>query len=125
MTDGSSIPKVLAATETPGESGMKWFQGTADAVRHFLWLFEVGEHLIASRTFLGWISSSLEHLLFWEFDHYIPRPITVSDVVDSKFYLLTQDVKHKQIENILILSGDHFYRMDYIDFLQVKSEFRT
>lgn len=48
MTDGSLIPKVLAATETPGESGMKWFQGTADAVRHFLWLFEVGEHLIAS-----------------------------------------------------------------------------
>jgi len=31
----------LAATQTPGESGKKWFQGTADAVRQFLWLFEV------------------------------------------------------------------------------------
>jgi len=32
---------VLAATQTAGESGKKWFQGTADAVRQFLWLFEV------------------------------------------------------------------------------------
>lgn len=34
--------QVLAATQTPGEAGMKWFQGTADAVRKFIWLFEVG-----------------------------------------------------------------------------------
>lgn len=33
--------QVLAATQTPGESGKKWFQGTADAVRQFHWLFEV------------------------------------------------------------------------------------
>ncbi|KAA8526650.1 hypothetical protein F0562_008147 [Nyssa sinensis] len=32
--------KVLAATQTPGEAGKKWFQGTADAVRQFHWLFE-------------------------------------------------------------------------------------
>lgn len=30
--------EVLAASQTPGSS--KWFQGTADAVRHCLWLFE-------------------------------------------------------------------------------------
>ncbi|KAI4319928.1 hypothetical protein MLD38_033466 [Melastoma candidum] len=68
MNFGDGYIEVLAATQTPGESGMKWFQGTADAVRHFLWLLE--------------------------------------------------DVEHKQIENILILSGDHFYQMDYMDFLQ-------
>ncbi|ONM52595.1 ADP glucose pyrophosphorylase large subunit leaf2 [Zea mays] len=37
---GGSV-EVLAATQTAGESGKKWFQGTADAVRQFLWLFEV------------------------------------------------------------------------------------
>jgi len=31
----------LAATQTPGETGKKWFQGTADAVRQFIWVFEV------------------------------------------------------------------------------------
>ncbi|KAE9593740.1 putative glucose-1-phosphate adenylyltransferase [Lupinus albus] len=36
--------EVLAATQTAGESGNKWFEGTADAVRQFLWLFEDAEH---------------------------------------------------------------------------------
>lgn len=33
--------QVLAATQTSGETGMNWFQGTADAVRQFIWVFEV------------------------------------------------------------------------------------
>lgn len=45
-----------------------WFQGTADAVRQFAWLFD--------------------------------------------------DAKSKDIEDVLILSGDHLYRMDYMDFVQ-------
>ncbi|KAL7246695.1 hypothetical protein ACSBR2_001743 [Camellia fascicularis] len=65
---GDGFVEVLAATQTPGEAGMKWFQGTADAVRKFIWVFE--------------------------------------------------DAKNKDVENILILSGDHLYRMDYMDFLQ-------
>lgn len=32
-----------------------------------------------------------------------------------------QDAKAKDIDNILILSGDHLYRMDYMDFVQVYS----
>ncbi|KAJ4779904.1 Glucose-1-phosphate adenylyltransferase [Rhynchospora pubera] len=60
--------EVLAATQTPGEAGKRWFQGTADAVRQFHWLFE--------------------------------------------------DAKGKEIEDVLILSGDHLYRMDYMDFVQ-------
>ncbi|WVZ20493.1 hypothetical protein V8G54_007815 [Vigna mungo] len=60
--------QVLAATQTPGEAGKKWFQGTADAVRQFIWVFE--------------------------------------------------DAKNKNVEHILILSGDHLYRMDYMDFVQ-------
>nr|CAD1823932.1 unnamed protein product [Ananas comosus var. bracteatus] len=47
---------------------MNWFQGTADAVRKFTWVFE--------------------------------------------------DNKNKNIEHILILYGDHLYRMDYMDFIQ-------
>ncbi|XP_078447041.1 glucose-1-phosphate adenylyltransferase large subunit 1-like [Wolffia australiana] len=65
---GDGFVEVLAATQTSGEDGKKWFQGTADAVRQFVWLFE--------------------------------------------------DAKLRHIENILILSGDHLYRMDYMDFLQ-------
>lgn len=65
---GNGFVEVLAATQMPGEAGMDWFQGTADAVRKFTWVFEDG--------------------------------------------------KNKNIEHILILSGDHLYRMDYMDFVQ-------
>nr|XP_019711146.1 glucose-1-phosphate adenylyltransferase large subunit 4, chloroplastic/amyloplastic [Elaeis guineensis] len=65
---GDGFVEVLAATQTPGEFGKRWFQGTADAVRQFIWLFE--------------------------------------------------DARLRHIENILILSGDHLYRMDYMDFVQ-------
>ncbi|KMS95862.1 hypothetical protein BVRB_004380 isoform B [Beta vulgaris subsp. vulgaris] len=65
---GDGYVEVLAATQTPGDAGKKWFQGTADAVRQFGWLFE--------------------------------------------------DQRSKEIEDVMILSGDHLYRMDYMDFLQ-------
>ncbi|XP_072974856.1 glucose-1-phosphate adenylyltransferase large subunit 4, chloroplastic/amyloplastic-like [Typha angustifolia] len=65
---GGGFVEVLAATQTAGEYGKRWFQGTADAVRQFIWLFE--------------------------------------------------DAKLRHIENTLILSGDHLYRMDYMDFVQ-------
>ncbi len=55
--------EALAAQQTPDNPN--WFQGTADAVRQYLWLFSE-----------------------WDVDEY------------------------------LILSGDHLYRMDYGDFIQ-------
>ncbi|KAG6785758.1 hypothetical protein POTOM_007342 [Populus tomentosa] len=66
----TSLPEeqVLAATQTPGEAGKKWFQGTADAVRQFIWMFE--------------------------------------------------DARTKNVEHVLILSGDHLYRMNYMEFVQ-------
>ncbi|KAF9605477.1 hypothetical protein IFM89_017496 [Coptis chinensis] len=65
---GDGFVEALAATQTPGEMGKQWFQGTADAVRQFHWLFE--------------------------------------------------DARSREIEDIIILSGDHLYRMDYMDFIQ-------
>ncbi|OEL25880.1 Glucose-1-phosphate adenylyltransferase large subunit 3, chloroplastic/amyloplastic [Dichanthelium oligosanthes] len=65
---GDGFVEVLAATQRPGSEGKRWFQGTADAVRQFDWLFD--------------------------------------------------DAKAKDIEDVLILSGDHLYRMDYMDFVQ-------
>ncbi|VFQ78344.1 unnamed protein product [Cuscuta campestris] len=65
---GEGFVEVLAATQTQGETGMEWFQGTADAVRQFTWVFE--------------------------------------------------DAKNKDVDNILILSGDQLYRMDYMDLVQ-------
>jgi glucose-1-phosphate adenylyltransferase len=56
--------EVLAAQQTPEHPG--WFQGTADAVRKYLWLFEE-----------------------WE-----------------------------DVDQYLILSGDHLYRMNYGDFIR-------
>ncbi|KAL6995708.1 Glucose-1-phosphate adenylyltransferase large subunit 2, chloroplastic/amyloplastic [Sarracenia purpurea var. burkii] len=68
ITFGDGFVEVLAATQTPGEAGKRWFQGTADAVRQFIWVFEAA--------------------------------------------------KNKNVEHIVILSGDHLYRMDYMDFVQ-------
>ncbi|KAK7291201.1 hypothetical protein RIF29_06156 [Crotalaria pallida] len=65
---GDGFVEVLAATQTPGEAGKKWFQGTADAVRRFIWVFE--------------------------------------------------DARNKNVEHILILSGDHLCRMDYMKFME-------
>ena len=55
--------EVLAAQQTP--ESPNWFEGTADAVRKYIWLFAE-----------------------WDVDQY------------------------------LILSGDHLYRMNYVDFIQ-------
>ncbi|KAL6970385.1 Clathrin assembly protein complex 2 beta large chain [Sarracenia purpurea var. burkii] len=68
VTFGDGFVEVLAATQTPGEAGQRWFQGTADAVRQFHWLFE--------------------------------------------------DARNRHIEDVLILSGDHLYRMDYMDLVE-------
>ena len=65
FTDG--FVEVLAAQQTP--ENPNWFQGTADAVRQYLWLLEE-----------------------WDVDEYI------------------------------ILSGDHLYRMDYRQFWQRHKE---
>ncbi|KAK8707940.1 hypothetical protein V6N13_058991 [Hibiscus sabdariffa] len=65
---GDGFVEVLAATQTSGEAGKKWFQGTADAVRQFSWVFE--------------------------------------------------DAKAKVVKHVLILSGDHLYRANYMDFVQ-------
>ncbi|KAK9818435.1 hypothetical protein WJX72_012537 [[Myrmecia] bisecta] len=57
--------EVLAATQVPGST--QWFQGTADAVRQYLWLFD--------------------------------------------------EAVRDGVEDFLILSGDHLYRMNYQDFV--------
>jgi ADP-glucose pyrophosphorylase len=36
-----------------------------------------------------------------------------------------KDARLKCIENILILSGDHLYRINYVDFVQVSSLFQA
>ncbi|KVH99351.1 ADP-glucose pyrophosphorylase, conserved site-containing protein [Cynara cardunculus var. scolymus] len=82
MSFGNGFVEVLAATQTPGVAGKKWFQGTADAVRQFIWVFEVIAYFL------------------------------------DRFHDTFMDAKTKNVENILILSGDHLYRMDYMDFVQ-------
>ena len=57
--------EVLAAQQSP--KNKDWFQGTADAVRQYIWLFE--------------------------------------------------EAMREGVEEFLILSGDHLYRMDYREFV--------
>ena len=63
----SGFVEVLAAQQSP--ENPQWFQGTADAVRQYLWLFE-------------------------------------------------EAVQQDGIEDYIILSGDHLYRMDYQAFIK-------
>jgi len=63
---GDGFVEVLAATQTPKDK--EWFQGTADAVRQYNWMFD--------------------------------------------------DVKNRIVKDIVILSGDHLYRMDYLKFVE-------
>lgn len=72
MYGGNAFVEVLAASQTPGQNGKEWFQGTADAVRQYSWLFN--------------------------------------------------DVKNKDVEDIVILAGDHLYRMDYMKFVEYHRE---
>ena len=37
----------------------------------------------------------------------------------SGIWIIMQDAKTKNVEHILILSGDQLYRMNYMDLLQV------
>ena len=96
------MKQVLAATQTPGEAGKKWFQGTADAVRQFTWVFEVGNKFAYNA-----LHSTL-HLLLFYFQFEL-------DLIDWLF----QDAKNTNVENVLILAGDHLYRMDYMDLVEV------
>lgn len=92
------MKQVLAATLTNGEAGNKWFQGTADAVRRFSWVFEVG---ILNATYI-----------YAKFTSLVPW---------NKFVRITmQDAKNKNIEHILIISGDHLCRMDYMKLVEVQ-----
>ena len=84
----------------PGEAA-GWFQGTADAVRKFIWVLEV------INMSSGW----------W---YLLPVLIWIPDTVHLMMCVLLQDYyKHKAIEHILILSGDQLYRMDYMELVQV------
>lgn len=67
----SGFVEVLAAQQSP--ENPQWFQGTADAVRQYLWLFE-------------------------------------------------EAVQQDGIEDYIILSGDHLYRMDYQAFIKAHRE---
>ena len=40
-------------------------------------------------------------------------------------FVCEKDAKNKVVEDVLILSGDHLYRMDYMDFVQVTQPFLT
>lgn len=80
-----------------------WFQGTADAIRKFIWVLEV---ISFSHKLVEIHSSSIFLLL----------GIT-------KYYFCCariQDYYNQlEIEHILILCGDQIYRMNFMELVQV------
>ncbi|MFB2919580.1 MULTISPECIES: glucose-1-phosphate adenylyltransferase [Aerosakkonema] len=80
FTDG--FVEVLAAQQTP--ENPNWFQGTADAVRQYMWLFEewdVDEYLILSGDHLY----RMDYRLFWQRHRDTNADITISVVpMDEK-----------------------------------------
>lgn len=108
-TEVKHVFQVLAAMQTPGETGKNWFQGTADAVRQFIWVFEVinnGYIFRFSNTNFEVDELSQPHHSYLNWG-----------LIDCYFDF--QDARNRNIENVLILCGDHLYRMDYMDFVQV------
>ncbi|KAJ8433033.1 hypothetical protein Cgig2_015460 [Carnegiea gigantea] len=48
------------------------------------------------------------------------KPAGTADAV-RQFCWLLEDQRSKDVEDVLILSGDHLYRMDYMDFVQLSN----
>ena len=79
---------MLAATQTPGTGGTEWFQGTADAVRQYSWLFADTKNK--------------------DVEHVVILSGTPAPRLRAALPQLTR----------VRLTGDHLYRMDYMDFVQ-------
>jgi glucose-1-phosphate adenylyltransferase len=86
----------------PGEAA-GWFQGTADAVRKFIWVLEVNNPILI--------------MLLVSYDFFLG--VTAKEMHSMLFIFMQDYYKHKNIEHILILSGDQLYRMDYMELVQV------
>ncbi|KAL3714958.1 hypothetical protein ACJRO7_006807 [Eucalyptus globulus] len=68
-------------------------------------------------------SFSLNHRLSWtyNFDNgvsFLDGFVEGTADVVRQFIWVFEDAKNKNVENILILSGDHLYRMNYMNFVQ-------
>ncbi|CAA7410460.1 unnamed protein product [Spirodela intermedia] len=77
---GDGFVEVLAATQTPGKAGMNWFQGTADAVRQFIWVFEDARNKNIEHVLIL-CGDQLYRMNYMDFKHIDTRAdITVSSV---------------------------------------------
>lgn len=61
-------------------------------------------------------------LAFWGTQYFILVDDSCIFVTLNTIPILPQDPRNKVIEDVLILSGDHLYRMDYMDFVQVEHD---
>ncbi|THG13826.1 hypothetical protein TEA_014304 [Camellia sinensis var. sinensis] len=126
VTFGDGFVEALAATQTQGETGKRWFQGTADVVRQFHWLFEfnsasLNRHLGRAYSLGGGVTFGdgfVEALAATQTQGETGKRWFqgTADAV-RQFHWLFEDARSKDIEDVLILSGDHLYRMDYMDFV--------
>ena len=127
---GDGFVEVLAATQTPTDK--EWFQGTADAVRQYAWLFsdtKVSEMrgLRERERERGSAAEREERKRKRKKKSTTPQKLSHLPVVAvaplflPSFSLFKKKKKNQQnrtVEDVVVLSGDHLYRMDYLKFVE-------
>lgn len=104
---GDGFVEVLAATQTPTDK--EWFQGTADAVRQYAWLF--------SDTKVRSMGMGREREK--EQRKARGRESQQHNTRNSHTFFQKKIVfQNRTVEDVVVLSGDHLYRMDYLKFVE-------
>ncbi|KAG5234824.1 Glucose-1-phosphate adenylyltransferase [Salix suchowensis] len=62
--------QVLAASQTTGEAGMKWFEEAIDAVRQFTWVFEDAKNRNIENILILYI----DHLYRMNYMDFVQKP---------------------------------------------------
>ena len=106
--------QVLAASQSPIQK--KWFQGTADAVRQYLWLFE-NSMREGVEDFL--ILAGVHPLMHTHLCNTSCLDTKVDAEISSGVAQSIQRLQRAWLSHLSVVlrAGDHLYRMNYQDFL--------
>ncbi|KAK7280680.1 hypothetical protein RJT34_25747 [Clitoria ternatea] len=96
---GDGFVEVLAATQTPGEAGNKWFQGTADAVRRFTWVFEDAKNKNIEHTLI----ISGDHLCRMDYMKFVEKHIATN--ADITVSCVPMDESHASNYELMKIDG--------------------
>ena len=108
---GQGFVEVLAATQTPGTGGSEWFQGTADAVRQYSWLFADVKNKDVEDVLI--LSGAPHHV--GQLPGRARQICTEHAACPACRWRLCECAFHAEAS---AAAGDHLYRMDYMAFVK-------